>query len=202
MPTAPFPPAPWEMVGVGWAGLFCTNAPVPLPAGRRRLLPPRLAVVALLRYRAGTLAYDELIVGVLARRGLRPGLVVTHIWVDSVASLHGGRQIWGLPKQLATFTWHGDTVEACDADGRIAAITAGSPLPALPPLPLVVPALGRHDDGDVSFVPRLWACLTWPAFQIDSWSPRFLFRPAARPIVALGARPFRATFPPPTPLLG
>ncbi|MBF2067260.1 MAG: acetoacetate decarboxylase family protein [Calothrix sp. C42_A2020_038] len=58
-------------------------------------------------YQAGSvLEYNELIV--------IPGLVkykdkiggwVSHIYVDNPDSVAGGREIWGLPKELADFTW-------------------------------------------------------------------------------------------------
>ncbi|WIA22839.1 hypothetical protein OEZ86_009787 [Tetradesmus obliquus] len=30
---------------------------------------------------------------------------VQRIWVDSLASKHAGRSIWGIPKEMATFNW-------------------------------------------------------------------------------------------------
>jgi len=65
-----------------------------------------------------TLPYDELaaIVGpVLARA--RPGGLVTAIWVDDERSAAGGRELWGLPKQLATLQWRPEAVDVHDAAG-------------------------------------------------------------------------------------
>ena len=35
----------------------------------------------------------------------RRGMVISHIYVDDEQSLSGGREIWGLPKELATFEY-------------------------------------------------------------------------------------------------
>lgn len=72
------PPAPWRLFG------------------ELILIPgPR---VMLANYTSGTLVYHELIV---FDRALR----IRHIYVDDEQSLRGGRAIWGVPKQLATFTY-------------------------------------------------------------------------------------------------
>jgi hypothetical protein len=68
------------------------------------LVERRLATVYFASYECGTLRYRELIVA----RGLRwvagfPRLVIERIWVDSAASVSGGRAIWHLPKDLASF---------------------------------------------------------------------------------------------------
>jgi hypothetical protein len=82
-----YPPAPWRLSGELTL----------IPALVRGRSPGGLMLV---NYRAGTLTYNELIVfsGWTWR-----GFVVSHIYVDSEASLWGGREIWGLPKQLAEF---------------------------------------------------------------------------------------------------
>ena len=75
------PPAPWRLRG-------------------QALVIPRGATSGLFlaTYTGETLAYHELIV-------FRPGLVVSHIYVDDEQSLSGGHEIWGLPKELATFEY-------------------------------------------------------------------------------------------------
>ncbi len=103
-----YPPAPWQLAGE----LTLIPIGVRADATRRFRTPGRLRVVAgrtlggvmLVNYRAGTLTYNELIVfSGLATDGSRPGFVVSHIYVDSEPSLRGGREIWGLPKELAQF---------------------------------------------------------------------------------------------------
>jgi acetoacetate decarboxylase len=65
------------------------------------LVKPRaLGGVLLANYTSGTLVYRELIV---FSHATARGMVVSHIYVDDEQSLSGGREIWGLPKELATF---------------------------------------------------------------------------------------------------
>jgi hypothetical protein len=66
-----------------------------------------LACIYAAQYGPGSvLAYNELIVAAaLTRFGRHYGFWISHIYVDSPASLAGGREIWGLPKELAEFTW-------------------------------------------------------------------------------------------------
>ena len=49
---------------------------------------------------------DELIVAAaLTQHAGRSGFRISHIYVDDADSVDGGREIWGLPKDLAQFTW-------------------------------------------------------------------------------------------------
>jgi acetoacetate decarboxylase len=83
------PPPPWHLFG----------ELILVPA----LVEPRaLGGVMLANYTSGTLVYRELIV--FSRATVR-GMVVSHIYVDDEQSLSGGREIWGLPKELADFTF-------------------------------------------------------------------------------------------------
>jgi acetoacetate decarboxylase len=55
-------------------------------------------------YEAGsTLEYAELFVGRPLKVDDTRRVTVDHMWVDSPASLEGGRSIWGMPKAPATF---------------------------------------------------------------------------------------------------
>lgn len=77
-----------------------------LPAGARPLLTggEALVGVAFARYEpGGVLAYDELLAAVLVRHRGRLRITVPAIWVDSPTSLAGGRELWAIPKALATF---------------------------------------------------------------------------------------------------
>jgi len=61
-------------------------------------------------YQSGSaLEYKELIViAALVRHLTKVGTWISHIYVDNPDSVAGGREIWGLPKELAEFTWeHG-----------------------------------------------------------------------------------------------
>ena len=108
-----WPAAPWSLTASAALALVVVpRATVPpaarpvTPAGCRPVvLAGRLLTgVALVRYGPpGDLTYDELVVAVLGRCGLRPVVTVTQIWVDSPASRDGARALWGIPKELAAF---------------------------------------------------------------------------------------------------
>ncbi len=106
-----YPPAPWSLTGqlygsiwtVPEAAFECDLAPAFVPLVNFG----RIGVFAgFVDYQAGSiLTYHELIAGVVVRlKGRRRyALNVTHIWVDDEASRQGGRAIWGVPKELASF---------------------------------------------------------------------------------------------------
>jgi len=81
------PPPPWR--------LFGELIVVPARVGRS------LGGALLANYTSGTLVYRELIV---FSHATARGMAVSHIYVDDEQSLSGGHEIWGLPKELATFT--------------------------------------------------------------------------------------------------
>jgi hypothetical protein len=127
-------------------------------------------VLVVVRYREGTLSYNEVFVGSVVRRGARVGLWVHGIWVDSPESLWGGRRIWGLPKQLATFTWRDRGLSMASEDGRLDVRFAGSPKWSAR-VPFVAPAFGMLDRRMLFFhgighgrlrIARL-EVLAWPA---------------------------------------
>jgi hypothetical protein len=198
VPETPHPPAPWRMKGEAWVGLFQADRPVPRPEPWAPLLGERTVAVALVRYREGTLAYDELIAGPLVRHGLRWGLWVAHIWVDSAASVWGGRRIWGLPKQLARFTWDSDRVLVEDAEGTVAALGMASPRLLRAPLPRApCPGIGRF--------PGEWALLHARAsgrvapgqLRVDSWGWHFPYRLAGKAAFSVHASRLSLLFPAP-----
>jgi hypothetical protein len=132
-----YPPEPWELRGQ----MHLTAWRVPsalLPRLGAGLQPVRvggtaLVVTAWVIYEpGGVLSYRELLVAVLAHRRGRPLVTITDIWVDSVASLHGGRELWSIPKQWASFRVDGTTCAAVDADGELIASAAVRPIGALP----------------------------------------------------------------------
>ena len=107
-----YPPAPWQLRG------YATQTLNLVDIDRvRRFVPPELDIVAILpgktigsiyisEYQLGSvLTYNELIVApALVRKGTKIGGWISHIYVDSPNSVAGGREIWGLPKELAEFT--------------------------------------------------------------------------------------------------
>lgn len=139
--SAAYPPEPWYLGGSLLVSVFLVPiADLPaLPAGRRPLVIGGRAVVgaAFANYVAGgALQYDELLIAIpsLGRSGLR--VTVPQIWVDSPTSQAGGRELWGIPKQLGTFERHdtGTRVRTAmrDENGAVSAIRAGYGGPLLP----------------------------------------------------------------------
>ena len=64
------------------------------------------------KYSSGSvLEYSELIIiaGFLSYNGKFGGWV-SHIYVDNPDSVAGGREVWGLPKELAQFSWEASSV--------------------------------------------------------------------------------------------
>lgn len=188
------------MRGGAWIGLFPTDRPVSLPPDLTPLLGERSVLVALIRYLEGTLRYDECIVGSLVRYGALPGVYIEHIWVDSLPSLRGGRAIWGLPKQLARFTWHGSEVAIADADGPIATLSVDTSVALLPRLPLPIPLFGCRDRRRVFAVAGASARIGRAGMQIFHWSDRFGYRISHAPTLAIGLKPFRLSIPAPRSL--
>jgi hypothetical protein len=131
---APYPPEPWHLGGQLVVSAF--RVPMDrlpagfldaLPAGHRPLTARgRLAVnAAFAHYRpGGVLAYDELLVGfpVVARGALR--FTIPLIWVTSELSLRGGRELWGIPKDMGAIQRADGRTAATVDDRRIAALEA------------------------------------------------------------------------------
>lgn len=193
-----YPPAPWHAHGYAWAGIFRASRDATLPRGLAPLLPARWRMLALVRYLPGsTLAYDELIVGPVVRAGMRPGIYVEHISVDSVASLWGGRRVWGLPKRLARFAWHGDYCRISDENGLLASLRVRRGTSALPALPAVAAAFGVLGGRLAYLFAPVWMRPGRAELHVSLWSSRFGYRLGRRPLASVAGAPFAATFPPP-----
>jgi len=108
-----YPSAPWALSGRAIAIVRLTPIEriadhVPKSLSIVPIMPGRtLSVFYFAQYQApSTLQYHECIVSpALVRRGARIGAWISNIYVDSEASMLAGQEIWGLPKQLATFHW-------------------------------------------------------------------------------------------------
>lgn len=156
--SAAYPPPPWRMHGQMWLTLVRTTA----DAGPER--PAGVYGVGLVDYQEPSpLTYGELLV---ARQVTIPRpesgrsptsgkhVTVTDIWVDSAPSRAGGRELWGVPKELADFTW--DRPDPCRCP-RSAVVRAGSaeiarvelaaPKMLLPRIPFRGSTWQRRDDG-------------------------------------------------------
>lgn len=162
----PYPPEPWCLFADFGITLFLVPvASLPAevaehaPAGARMLRLGRRAIVgvAAVRYGEGSvLTYDELLVAVPVwhRGGLR--VSICQIWVDSPESRTGGRELWGIPKQMMTAERRASrghlAATFADTSGtRLASVTATATgrLPGRWPLPLPtaqrLPAVGLDD---------------------------------------------------------
>jgi hypothetical protein len=120
-----YPPAPWVLRGQANLHVLAVGSRSlpPVPAG---FTPLRvggfgLVVVGWIDYQGGSiLRYRELLAAVAGRWAGGISATVTHMWVDSSASRAGGRELWGYPKELASFDLAIDlsgTARAFDPDG-------------------------------------------------------------------------------------
>jgi acetoacetate decarboxylase len=108
-----YPSAPWTLNGFAVQTLQLVDTVqarsfVPSDLEIVSVLPGKtLGVVYVASYQPGSvLSYNELIVvPALTRSGKNLGFWISHIYVDHPDSMAGGREIWGLPKELAQFTW-------------------------------------------------------------------------------------------------
>lgn len=97
-----YPAAPWQMHGQLWLSLFRVRR------GDHPDRAPGVYGVALVRYdEPSPLTYRELLVAHLVSRDGPPkkAVSITDIWVDSPASVAGGRALWAIPKDLCDFTF-------------------------------------------------------------------------------------------------
>jgi hypothetical protein len=95
-----YPTAPWHMVGSLWLSLFRVKHDID------ELRPAGVYGAAFVSYEEGSpLTYSELLVArpvTSEEHGRR--VTITDIWVDSPASVAGGRELWAIPKDLCDFT--------------------------------------------------------------------------------------------------
>ncbi|OLP15495.1 acetoacetate decarboxylase [Leptolyngbya sp. 'hensonii'] len=177
-----YPAAPWTLKGYGVQSLYwvrCDRA--------RPFIPPELqpvevwpgwtiGTVYLAHYGAGsTLEYNELIVVAgMVRLGKRLGAWISHIYVDHPDSVAGGREIWGLPKELAQFTWESGQCTVRQGDRLLCRLSYQQPF-YLWQQSLKVPSFGNLQgsllwfEGQAQF--RLG--LTWAQLEIPEASPFF-----------------------------
>jgi acetoacetate decarboxylase len=106
-----YPPSPWLLKGAATQTLHLVEID-----RARQFVPPQLEIVAVLpgktigsvyisEYRSGSiLEYNELIIApALVKNQGKIGGWISHIYVDNLDSVAGGREIWGLPKEIAEF---------------------------------------------------------------------------------------------------
>jgi hypothetical protein len=90
-----YPDAPWNMTGQLWLSLFKVRE------GDHPDREPGVYGVALVNYEdPSPLTYGELLVAHQHEKAV----TITDIWVDSIQSVHGGRDLWAIPKDLCDFS--------------------------------------------------------------------------------------------------
>jgi hypothetical protein len=95
-----YPAAPWHMVGSLWLSLFKVREPVD------DLRPAGVYGAAFVSYEGGSpLTYSEFLVArPVSTDADGRRVTITDIWVDSAASVAGGRELWAIPKGLCDFS--------------------------------------------------------------------------------------------------
>ncbi|WP_244929368.1 acetoacetate decarboxylase family protein [Nocardioides sp. W7] len=94
-----YPPAPWDMVGQLWLSLFRIKDAVD------DLRPAGIYGAAFVSYEEGSpLTYSELLIARPVQEDGVKAVSITDIWVDSPASVAGGRGLWAIPKELCDFS--------------------------------------------------------------------------------------------------
>jgi acetoacetate decarboxylase len=119
-----YPPSPWHLQGKAILTVNLLDI-----STARSFVPPELEIVAILpgktlggvylsTYASGSvLEYNELIVTCgLTRYQGQTSSWISHIYVDNATSVAGGREIWGLPKEMADFSWTNNTVTVSKGD--------------------------------------------------------------------------------------
>jgi hypothetical protein len=154
-----YPPEPWRLTGelelAAWL-IPAREIRLTAPAGWRpfRLFGRSLVGAVFAHYApGGDLAYRELALGVAVRRGLSFALTLPWIWVDDPRALEGGRELWAIPKQLASFRRTAERLEAEHEGGRTIASLHRRILLALPGRWSAELAIAQPDGDDVRLTP-------------------------------------------------
>ncbi|MEV8439619.1 acetoacetate decarboxylase family protein [Actinosynnema sp. NPDC051121] len=192
-----YPPEPWHLHGRACVSVWLVRSTAlpPLPVRPVTVFGRAVVGTAFVRYRPPGLAYHEVLAAVLVRRGLRFGVSITRIWVDSPASRAGGRELWGIPKELAEFGWDADlTASARDEHGPIASVRARSPRFGVR-LPAAVSTWQAFGDGLARTPLRATGRVTpvRARWHVDPSGPLAWLLPH-RPLVSVAVDRLRMTF--------
>ncbi|MFD4867846.1 acetoacetate decarboxylase family protein [Streptomyces sp. NPDC058412] len=195
-PPLDYPPPPWRARGELWMSAFRTREALQLPADLTPLGSRHTLIAVLVRYTEGTLRYDEFAVGSMARRGRHMGMLCHRIWVDSASSLHGGRQLWGIQKELANFSWSEGSVRIGDTTGPIATLRVGShsrrriPISRVPSV-----GFGRIDSERTLLTGRIAGRLGTSRISPREWDARLPGLASPEPRYTLSVSRARFVFP-------
>jgi acetoacetate decarboxylase len=196
----PFPSPPWRLHAQMWLSLFAVR-----DSGREDR-PPGLYGAAFVDYQPGSvLTYSELLVARLLRDGRSPRVRITDIWVDSPASMAGGRALWAIPKQLADLpmqdrslglgsrtTFSGVAEGQHLATGRF----TSTPGAALVRMPLSATTSQEREDGAVVVTPVRGSARAVPCLASWTFDPDgpLGYLSGRRPVTSLRLRDVRLTF--------
>lgn len=189
-----YPPAPWINKGFAYQTIHLIDverarAFVPNDLKIVSVLPGKtLGVFFVAAYGPGSaLEYNELIVApALTRHGGRFGFWISHIYVDHEDSMAGGRDIWGLPKEMAQFSWSETGVEVQQGSVQLAALQWRKPRWRLPTM-LFLPTFTKLDANLLAFSARVRARSGIVGGQLDV--------PAESPFAALNLSGKKWVFP-------
>lgn len=172
-----YPPEPWWLRGRLWVSLWRLPKQLlpAVPEGTSPALTGGSGILgtAWVVYDPGSvLEYNELLVAVLVRRGARLRACITQIWVDSEASQQGGRALWSIPKDMATFEVPTTAPLRMRAHGIASATMADrATLPGSWPLRYTIaqPEAGGVRESRVRVRSRMAVCTA--SWQFDATGP-------------------------------
>ncbi len=210
-------PPPWQLVGDGFIWLFRFPRDFVERSGfmadwQRACLKDSLGAVMLVDYRETNVGpYRELlfIPGRFALGGRR-WFSISKIYVSTEASVRGGIENWGIPKELASFERRrrGDGSEAFSAtrDGRLLFSATLAPLgPRFPISSSLVPLTVVQASGDNLLITHSTAKGSARLCRVRSLcvdGARFPDIGRVTPIVVIAVNDFRMTFPVPQVVKG
>ena len=191
-----YPPEPWRLTGRCLVGVWLLrDAPAPDAPGTHvvRLFGRSVVAAAWFVYEEPSpLTYGEVMSTVLVRQGWRPRVSITRIWVDSPASLAGGRELWAIPKDLARFDVRPDASYAAEGIGE-ARVRLRGRLPVAVPLGFRL-LQGRGGRAVVTGVRgRLRPAAVRARWSFEADGP-LGFLAGRRPLLSVAASPFRLVF--------
>ncbi len=190
-----YPQPPWTLKGYAFVTLQLLDI-----ARVRPLIPEKLNIISvfpgktvggvyLSKYSSGSvLEYSELIIiaGFLSYEGKFGGWV-SHIYVDNPDSVEGGREVWGLPKQLAQFTWTENSVTVSQANNLLCRLDYNRQSLGIP-LKLSASTFSRQGSNLLIFPAMVEASfgLVSSKLEIPSTSP-FASLNISQPILTVGS---------------
>lgn len=192
MPAGPaaaaYPPPPWRLVGPAVVASRLIEIDrvrpfVPEDLDIVEVRPGRTtaAVVVADYQHESSFPYSELsVMPALVRYRSVRGAWISNIWVDSVPSLQGGREMWGMYKHLATFQWEvgaTNSVSITAEDALLATLTWPAPK-RLWPVPGRIHGIGSVNGDRRRFTGRGLSRLGRTSIDLHV--------PASSPFAALG----------------